>query len=103
MPNIAASPQSCMCKATMANYKTLCKSHCDDDVGCMGYDFFVDETWVECYFYTDSKSPCPNDCEKLSEGNKGLLVNDPVEDTSYSGCYIKSGNVHKCRIYIMFY
>ena len=71
----------------------------------MGYDSLVDEDedWADCSFFTVSNSSCPKDCEKFSEGNKGLLANEPVEGTIYSGCYIKLGNVHKCRIYIMFY
>ena len=99
---------SCTCLVTSANYETLCKSKCDDDDDCKGYYYYgnVDIDHFNCIFYSASSSSCPthdDGCYRNEEGNVGLLVNEPKKDPSNSGCYIKLGNVHKCRIYIMFY
>ena len=74
--------------------------YCDSDDNCKGYDYSVDGSslYPDCALAT--VSDCPDECEKNrygGGGNTGSIVN--FDEDNVSGCYIKSGIVHKSRIY----
>ena len=82
----------------MANVQTECKSHCDSEDHCKGYDFSID--YLECAFYTVSS--CPAECKK-NEGDAGDLTNSPDVFGEFSGCYIKLGTCTVNQFYIGVY
>lgn len=88
-----SSHEYCKCATniTIGNVQTECKSYCDKDYYCKGYDFFDprDFAYLKSAFHTVSS--CPAECNKMSIGDTGDLINQPHPD--FSGCHIKLGNV----------
>ena len=76
----------------MANVQTECKSHCDSEDHCKGYDFSID--YLECAFYTVSS--CPAECNKENIGYIGDIINIPSPGDS--GCHVKFGKIY-CHLF----
>ncbi len=92
--NIIYAPEMCFCDADTQNYQSdyLCKSHCDNDRNCKGYDYMLSHggPWGErCRFFTTSS--CPGACIKMNIGRTGNIVNKPF--VKWSGCFIKTGTI----------
>ena len=89
-PGDVANPENCECGATRQNYGSLCKSYCNNDKNCKGYDHWIptDAGTPECRLFTTSS--CSNGCVK-TKGHTGIISNIPY--SARSGCYIKLGNV----------
>ena len=71
-----------------AGVSTACKSYCDNDNMCKGYDYSVDysvDYIAQCGLYTSSS--CPAGTIKSAAGNTGELVNFAF--ASWSGCFKK--------------
>ena len=63
----------------------VCKSYCDTDSSCKGYDFKNND--VGCIIYTTSS--CPNGFFKHERGNTGEFIPGGYSLPGWSGCYKK--------------
>ena len=71
-----------------AGVSTVCKSYCDNDNMCKGYDYRETGT-AQCCFYTTASCPSGITMAKANIGNTGVLVN--YASSSWSGCFKKTG------------
>ena len=61
-----------------------CKTYCDNDSSCKGYDFHTDQ---RCILYTTAS--CPSGLTKYSSGNVGEFIPGGYSSSGWSGCYAK--------------
>ena len=73
------------CIYTGSGISTACKSYCDNDNVCNGYDYSTSSS--QCCFYTTAS--CPSSTTQSHFGNTGVLVN--YDNAAWSGCFKRIG------------